>query len=134
MQHNFYTIGQIANILITTTDTIRYYENIGLIKCNFRDLQNNYRQYSDHELKKLKFIFLAKKLGFSLNEIKDLLLVSDHESNCCEVKEIIEKKINIIEDKLHTLNYYKLQLLDQLSCCKENFNTQCHIFDLLNNK
>ncbi len=134
MRSSFYTIGQIANIFNVKTDTIRYYENIGLLRCDFRDLHNNYRQYSSNELRRLEFIFLAKKLGFSLTEIKELLIIQEHESSCCETKEMIEKKINIIENKLDVLNSYKLQLQAQLKHCKENRDSQCHIFDSLDCK
>lgn len=129
MHSGFYTIGQIANIFHVKVDTIRYYENIGLVKCHFRDSCNNYRQYSDGEMEVLKFIFMAKELGFSLIEIKELLIIRKHKFNCPEIKEVIEKKIKTIDSKVEILNSYKQQLQIQLTDCKENLDLECHIFD-----
>jgi MerR family copper efflux transcriptional regulator len=67
-------IGEVAEKTGFSRDTIRYYEKIGLIKVgkkNRRD--NNYKEYSEETLERLRIIGRAKHLGFSLAEIQDLM-------------------------------------------------------------
>ncbi|MDZ4811423.1 MAG: MerR family DNA-binding protein [Pseudomonadota bacterium] len=69
-------IGQIAKYADVAIDTVRYYERNGLLSPSGR-LASVYRRYGDIELKRLRFIRRAKVLGFSLEDIRALLALSD---------------------------------------------------------
>jgi len=78
--------GQVAKATELNIETIRFYEKKGLIKEPARSL-NGYRQYSQEDISRLRFIKRAKELGFSLKEITDLLnLNQDAVKNRLEVQ------------------------------------------------
>ncbi len=128
MKESYYTIGQVAKLFKIKTDTIRYYEEIDLVKCKLRGVQNHYRKYSNSEIKILKFIFLSKSLGFSLKEIKELLEISTHKINCPETQKRINKKINKIDYTISTLKLYKQKLLKQLFQCEIHNSLSCPLY------
>ena len=65
-------IGELAKHVGTSIDTIRYYEREGLLKpIHIRD--SGYREFDELSIERLSFILRAKKLGFTLKQIKDLL-------------------------------------------------------------
>lgn len=68
-----FTIGDISKIVNVSTNTLRYYDEIGLLKPCLVKPSNQYRHYSDSQIKELTFILELKQYGFSLEEIKILL-------------------------------------------------------------
>ena len=84
------TISIIAKEIGVSVETIRYYERIGLISQPVKP-ESGYRIYDDEILKKLYFIKRAKKLGFSLNEISDILVIGS--KGCKETKDIASLKL-----------------------------------------
>lgn len=124
-----YSIGELANKLEINKETIRYYEKIGLLS-EARRNENRYRIYSNEDVEKLKFIIIMKKFGFSLKEIKILLLKAYDEVWCGNVQNIeivVNDKIEDINKKIEELNKTK-QLLKRVSefilangkqCCGE---------------
>ncbi|WP_050742507.1 MerR family transcriptional regulator [Deferribacter desulfuricans] len=77
--------GQLAKIVGVNLETIRYYEQIGLLKP--KRSKSNYRLFSEEDVTKLQFIKKSKELGFTLKEIKELLELSlDDTSTCLEIK------------------------------------------------
>ncbi|MDQ0272760.1 MerR family transcriptional regulator [Cytobacillus purgationiresistens] len=71
------TISQIAADFDVTTRTIRYYEELGLISSE--RTEGNQRIYSKKEYVKLKLVFRGKRYGFSLEEIKEMVLLFDRD-------------------------------------------------------
>ncbi len=87
------TIGKLAKRAGVSTDTVRFYERCGLLKPPERTA-SNYRVYPEKEVRRLQFIVRAKNLGFTLNEIKDLLtLRGDPNATKGQVKALAEAKI-----------------------------------------
>ena len=70
-----HTIGRLAALAGVGIDTVRYYERSGLLSPAERSA-SGYRRYGDDELRQLRFIRRAQRLGFTLAEIQDLLAVS----------------------------------------------------------
>jgi two-component system chemotaxis response regulator CheY len=68
-----YTIGEVSKIVNITANTLRYYDEIELLKPCLVQTNNQYRYYSDAQIKELSFILEMKQYGFSLEEIKTLL-------------------------------------------------------------
>jgi DNA-binding transcriptional MerR regulator len=69
-------IGEIAQQLNITLSTVRYYTSIGLLS-PIQRRENGHREYGPHELKRMRFILDAKRIGFSINDISQILAVQD---------------------------------------------------------
>ena len=84
------SIGKVAKRAGISVETIRFYERKGLLQEPQRK-ESGYRQYREEDIRKLVFIQHAKNLGFSLNEIGDLMsLQADSKSTSREVKDLAE--------------------------------------------
>jgi len=98
------TIGKLSKMAGVTNDTVRFYERCGLIDAAGRS-ESNYRLYREEDAARLRFIKRAKELGFSLNEIKDLLALSqDPNTTKADIKERTEQKAEDIKQKIHDLS------------------------------
>ena len=97
------TIGKVAERAGVSRDTVRYYERLGLIRPLART-NSNYRLYSKDDPELLRFIKRAQELGFTLTEIKKLLLLQeDPNTTKAEIKAFTEAKIREIKRKIHEL-------------------------------
>lgn len=126
------TRGYIAKILKINPETIRYYESQKLIKKPIR-LANNYRIYEENDIVRIKFILIAKNLGFSLKEIKDLLNLSLTEKSDREkIRSLAIKKSEIISEKLIQLTNIKKTLDELITLCyKQKSTVHCPILKWL---
>ncbi|PKA16729.1 MerR family transcriptional regulator [Leptospira haakeii] len=117
MQENRnFLIGRLAERAGVSTDTIRYYEKEGLIRSHRHT--NNYRVYSESDLKKLGFISKAQGSGFTLREIKELLsLIDEGRRDCSDYENVAKQKIDEIKSKIKILEEYKNSLISSLECC-----------------
>jgi len=112
------TIGKLAKRAGVTIDTVRFYERRGLIAEPART-ESNYRIYPEKDVTRLQFIKKAKVLGFSLNEIKELLVLRrDPNATKAEVKAKVEVKIIDIKKKIADL--------DRILAALENLNQSCN--------
>lgn len=111
------TISHIAKLAGVGIETIRYYQRIGLIAEPDKPL-SGYRVYPQATLTRLKFIQRAKQLGFTLNEIADLLELDTDQ--CSETRVIAEKKIQIIQGKILDLKNMQQTLEGLLKSCQQN--------------
>ncbi len=89
-------ISEIARILGVNPKTLRYWEEIGLLPPPERD-ENGYRIYSEKHIKLCKFILKAKRVGFTLREIKEIIQAKESGNVCGCVREKIKKKIEELE-------------------------------------
>lgn len=94
-------IGQLARRAGVGIDTVRYYERDGLLFPAGR-MASGYRRYGDAELQRLRFIRRAKLLGFSLEDIRALLSLSDS-SNVAEIKLAAQTRLADIEARIAEL-------------------------------
>jgi DNA-binding transcriptional MerR regulator len=86
-------VSELANVLNTTPDTVRYYTRIGLIS-PIKSTENGYKAYGTKVQQRLKFILSARQLDFSVPEIKDILTESDKGHTACPlVREIVEHRL-----------------------------------------
>jgi MerR family mercuric resistance operon transcriptional regulator len=129
------TIGQLAKHAKVNIETIRYYERRGLIPEPPRR-ESGYRQYAPEFVTRIQFIKRAQELGFSLNEIADLLALRvDTDTACNEVRKRAENKIASIEGKIQTLQKMKQALEALVVVCNENGVTgECPMLDALEGK
>lgn len=103
------TIQEVAKHFNVSTRTLRYYEEIGLLKPD-RSISNQ-RTFSKKEIAKLKLIFRGKKYGFSLEEIKEMVLLFDLDRTGIQQLERTvaygEQKMKEIDEKIAELTQIK---------------------------
>ncbi|WP_386071425.1 heavy metal-responsive transcriptional regulator [Tahibacter sp. UC22_41] len=109
------SIGQLAEQAGVAIDTVRYYERNDLLAPAGR-LASGYRHYGATELKRLRFIRRAKALGFSLDDIRELLALSD-ERDVAEVKRAAQRKLADIEQRLAELERIRGGLKTLIAAC-----------------
>lgn len=130
-------IGELAYQAGTSTDTIRYYERLGLLSVPVRS-ESGYRLYTDVDVGQLLFIRRAKLLGLSLDDIRGLLGLAG--AGACsplrqQVAELLRQKIDVCEAKLAELKAFKVSLeecyqqvlehQDEESCTCSAFPASC---------
>jgi MerR family mercuric resistance operon transcriptional regulator len=102
--------GQLAKAADVNVETIRYYERRGLITPPPKSAQG-YRTYTKSTLARLLFIKRAQELGFTLEEVDNLLVLG--ESHCSEVQELAEGKLVSVQAKINDLRRLE-QVLEDL--------------------
>ena len=108
-------IGSVAKESGVPIKTIRYYEELGLLKTSGRT-EGGFRIFSPDVLARLNFIKRAQRLGLSLAEIKDFLDIHDRGELPCEHVQIkLSEKISQIEQQIQQLQILKLELQGLLS-------------------
>jgi len=123
------TIGLLAKAAEVNIETIRYYQRISLITEPQKPSQG-YRIYPHATLKRIKFIKRAQQLGFSLQEIADLLLLG--EGNCSDVRLQAEQKRIQIDDQIKDLQNLRETLSSLINACNSNSDTShCAIVETL---
>ena len=114
---NSLTISKLASACDVKTDTIRHYERKNLLTPENRS-ESGYRLYSLESVKRLRFIRRAQTLGFTLQEIKALLELSEApENDCSDVQLTARNKIIEIETKIADLNEMKKALEKLATFC-----------------
>ncbi len=108
--------------------TIRYYEEIALIKP--ARLDNGYREYSDNDLHRLRFLQRARSLGFTIEECRTLLsLYEDKHRASADVKSIAQSKIEEIDRKIAELRSLRATLASLADDCHGDNRPDCPIID-----
>lgn len=128
---NVMNIGQAAKQSTLSTKMIRYYEEIGLIE-KVRRSDSGYRLYSEQDIKDLNFIRHARDLGFSTQQIKELIqLWQNTNRQSAEVKQMTLKHIETLNQKIEQLQNMVLLLQVSANQCAGDENTDCAILDQL---
>ena len=129
---NLVTIAQASTITGVSAKMIRHYESIGLIKAPLRT-QNRYRHYSEAELHELGFIRRSRDLGFSFEDIRQLLsLWRDRARSSAEVKAIALRHIEELDQKAAALEAMSRTLKTLAASCHGDNRPDCPILDALN--
>ncbi len=126
------SIGKLAEQAQVNVQTIRYYERRGLLRDPERTA-SNYRVYGADTLRRVRFIKRAQDLGFTLNEIKELLELRASPRSCCEdVRARSEAKIRDIDEKVRTLEAMRKALAKLVRACSGRGPvTECPILESL---
>lgn len=109
------SIGQVAKRANVGIDTVRYYEREGLVAPAGR-LASGYRRYGDTELRRLRFIRRAKALGFTLEDIRALLALSDGR-NVAKVRRAAQDKLADVERRIAELERVRAGLAELVAAC-----------------
>lgn len=126
------TIGRLAEAAGVNVETIRYYQRIGLIS-EPKKPQQGYRKYPHKTLEQIRFIKRAQQLGFSLQEILDLLELGD--GHCSDVRERAEEKRDKIERQIRDLQALQGTLTELINACHSGKGKQkCPIVETLSDR
>lgn len=125
-----HSIGELSRQSGVHIETIRYYEKIGLFPCPSRTA-GRHRLYADDHMKRLTFIKRGRKLGFTLDEIRNLLGLIEGGSTCGEVKEAALTHLNDIRRKIADLRRMERVLADAAKHCEGGAAAGCPIVNVL---
>lgn len=121
-------IGSAAEQSNLPPKTIRYYEDIGLVR-PLRS-ENGYRDYSEADVHRLRFLQRSRSLGFTIDECRLLLsLYEDQHRASADVKAIALAKIDEVDRKLTELQSLRATLTDLVSCCHGDDRPDCPIMN-----
>lgn len=110
-------IGRLAQAAEVNVETIRYYQRCGLLDVPAKPL-GGHRRYAAAAAGRVRFIKRAQQLGFTLGEVKSLLMLEDGQS-CRETRLLAEHKLALIEARLTDLNRMRRLLKGLISECEE---------------
>ena len=119
-------IRQAAEASGLTVKTVRYYDDIGMVRAARRD--NGYRDYGDDDVHKLSFLQRARGLGFSIEDCRQLLsLYEDEHRVSADVKALTLAHIEQIDRKLAELQSLRQTLSRLAEACKGDNRPDCPI-------
>jgi Cu(I)-responsive transcriptional regulator len=122
-------IGEAATRSGVATKTIRYYEDIGLIRPAPRS-GNGYRAYSQRDVHMLRFVQRARSLGFGVQDCRQLLaLYQDPQRASAEVKAVTERRLVEIDRKIAELTGMRATLVELAQSCHGDARPECPILD-----
>lgn len=127
------TIGDVAKQAQVNIETLRYYERQGIVPKPPRT-RSNYRLYPEDTVRRVRFVKKAQELGFSLNEIKELLsLRATRGATCLDVRRQAATKIKQIDDKILSLQAMRnaLQELVRQCAARRGSLSECAILESL---
>ena len=120
-------IGQAAKRSGISAKMIRYYEDIGLLPAAKRS-DAGYRVYTDADIKTLSFIQHARELGFSSEQMKELLgLWLNSSRRSSEVKQLAQKHIQFLQQKIANMQHMLVILQQSVEQCADNEQSDCQI-------
>lgn len=126
-----FMIGELAKRTGTKVQTIRYYEEIGVMPRAIR-ANNNRRLYSETHVERLTFIRHSRELGFSLDDIRNLLELSDQPDRPCEEVDVIARShLKDVEQKIAALEVMQIELKRMITHCSGGAISDCRIIKVL---
>lgn len=118
------TRGQLAQRAQVNLETVRFYEHEGLLAPPLRTA-SGYRKFAEATVDRLAFVKRAKTLGFSLGEIRELLVIQDENTDACvEVRDLVSKKLAIVRGKMAELERLEDELSSALRKCNQALKRQ----------
>ncbi len=126
-------IGELSKATGTNIETIRYYERIGLLPAPLRT-SANYRSYGEAHRARLAFVRHSRELGFTIEEIRSLLDLSDHpERDCGEADRIATSHLMQVERKIAQLDSLREELTRIVGRCRGGSAADCRVIEALGN-
>ena len=122
-------IGQAAERAGVSARMVRHYEGLGLLAGVART-DSGYRQYTEADVHSLRFIRRARDLGFSMDEIAQLLgLWQDKARASSQVKQIAQKHIDNLAERIAAMQAMQRSLQTLVGCCHGDERPECPILD-----
>ncbi len=124
-------IGELSRATGTNIETIRYYERIGLLPAPDRTAAN-YRSYGEGHRSRLSFVRHSRELGFTIEEIRSLLDLSDDPSrDCGEADRIASLHLAQVEEKIAQLALLRDELTRIVGRCRGGIAADCRVIEAL---
>jgi Cu(I)-responsive transcriptional regulator len=124
-------IGTAAERAGVNVQTLRYYERRGLLPRTPRRT-SGYREFPDEAVRVVRFVKRAQDLGFTLDEVEELLhLRHDKRRDRVRVRMVAEKRVKDIERKIAELQAMKQALSHLVHCCADGSTLECPIIEAL---
>ena len=126
-----FTIGNLARETGCKVQTVRYYEEIGLMPPAVRTAGNQ-RRYKDVHVARLAFIRHSRELGFSLDAIRELLSLSDDPDQPCEqAHDVAHAHLEDVERRIASFVALRDELKTMVRRCKRGRTGDCQIIEVL---
>lgn len=126
-----FSIGALSKQTGVNVETIRYYERIRLLSSPPRT-GGGHRVYPTEQLRRLKFIRRARELGFTLDEVRELLtLAQSSEAPCAQVKEVASTHLADVRSKIADLVRLERTLAETVEKCAGDQSPECPVLDAL---
>lgn len=123
--------GDLARLTGCNLETIRYYETIGVMPEPPRS-SKNYRVYDDTHVTRLRFVMRARELGFTLDEVRDLLaMVDGGQQTCGEVQALATAHLATVRAKIADLRRIEQVLSSTVAQCTGDDVPECPVIDAL---
>ncbi len=124
-------IGELAKATGSNSETIRYYEKIGLLPRADRT-DSNYRDYGPKDAERLAFIRHARGLGFELADVRSLIdLAEQPDRDCADADAIASRHLQAVVAKIARLERLRGELSRMVKACRGGQVAGCHIIEAL---
>jgi MerR family transcriptional regulator, copper efflux regulator len=124
-------IGEVAKLSGIGIETLRFYEKGGLLRRPART-GSGYRLYDHDVLERLAFIKRAQVLGFSLDEIRQIIAEKDAgQSPCAEVREVVRRRLDELDERMAQMRRYRKELAEALDEWDEAGDVEGHVCGLI---
>lgn len=128
-----YSIGDLSKRTGVKVPTIRYYEQMGLLRETERS-EGNQRRYVKADLERLTFIRHARDLGINIDSIRELLNLSEHPQSPCASADLIAKQhLDDVRKKIEQLKRLEIELERIVSHCDGHSVEDCYVIRALSN-
>ncbi|MCW9051869.1 MAG: helix-turn-helix domain-containing protein [Motiliproteus sp.] len=124
------SIGGLSKLTGCNIETIRYYERISLLPAPART-EGGHRKYPQSFQERLMFICKARRLGFTLEEVRNLLELTDGGYSCDEVKQIVLSHLSVVRNKIEELVRLESSLESMAAQCTGGGLPNCAAIDNL---
>ena len=126
-------IGLLAKQTGTSTPTIRFYEEIGLLPLACRQ-EGGQRRYSEKDVSRLQLIRRCRDFGFSVEQVRKLMEIYDSpDSSCSDAAQIAQNHLQTIQEKIDELTTLRSQISELILRCKASCaggsGPRCTVFD-----
>lgn len=131
MQPSAFSIGDASRQSGVKVTTIRFYEQIGLLAAAARS-EGNRRQYDEADLRRLAFIRHARELGFSVDDIRELLAMTEQtNSSCHEADSIAQRHLKDVDRRIAQLAGLRSELQRMVDECGHGRICDCRVIQIL---
>jgi DNA-binding transcriptional MerR regulator len=127
-----YSIGDLAKASGTKVETIRYYERIGVMPSPARLGTGRYRRYEPAHAGRLMFVRRARELGFSIDQVRQLLGLADNKDRpCSAVDSIARQHLDEVDRKIADLTALRGELQGLIEQCSRGTIGHCRVISAL---
>jgi DNA-binding transcriptional MerR regulator len=122
--HDSLRIGELAAATGVTTETIRYYEREGVLPPAPRGGAGRYRRYSAADAERLRFIRRARELGFSIEDVRELLALAGGGGPCADVRRLALRHLTQVDEKVARLTALRAELARAVARCGDGTSAE----------